>query len=56
MKWLQLGRKKKESITAGSTAFGSKVGQLLLKGYCGKEQMGKEHNSDQDASLNIHRK
>jgi len=33
MKWLQLGRKKKESITAGRIAFGFKVGKLLLKGY-----------------------
>lgn len=31
MKWLQLGRKKKESIIAGNTAFGFRVGKLLLK-------------------------
>ena len=33
-------KEKKESITAGSIAFGFKVGKLLLKGYCWKKQMG----------------
>lgn len=52
MKWLQLGREKKESITAGSTAFGFKVGKLLLKAYCWKKQMGTRNKG---TSLKSHR-